>query len=115
MVNYKKIGEKIAKKRIELNMTQDQLAEKLETSASYISNIENAVYGISFERLVEIAKVLNLSYDYLLNDELEGNLKIEGNIREINRLINDLSKENQSKAFVYIENFLNTMKKLENN
>ena len=58
MVDYKKIGEKIAKKRNALNITQEQLGNKLQTSASYVSNIENGVYGISFERLVIIANEL---------------------------------------------------------
>ena len=114
MVDYKKIGEKIAKKRNALNITQEQLGNKLQTSASYVSNIENGVYGISFERLVIIANELNLSYDYLLNDEIQKeDLKIDGKIKEIKSIMKKLTKGNQEKAFQYIESFLNTMIKIE--
>ena len=40
VMNYKKIGKKIADKRILLGITQEELAEKVDSSANYISNIE---------------------------------------------------------------------------
>ena len=114
MVDYKEIGKKIANRRNLLNITQEQLAEKLQTSASYISNIENGVYGISFDRIVEIAKELNFSYDYLLDSELiDKDLKTVGKINEIAKLMKKLTEENQEKAFKYIESFLNTMIEIE--
>ncbi len=42
MTDYKVIGEKIKKKRIERKMTQENLAEKSGLSVGYISNIETA-------------------------------------------------------------------------
>ena len=52
-----KIGAMIHQTRIEMGMTQEQLAEKVGTTKSYISKIENDIKEIrlsNLQRLVEI-------------------------------------------------------------
>ena len=54
-------GDTIRKARIENEMTQEQLAEKLGTSTSYIGSIESRTYKpISLTTLFRIAKVLDV-------------------------------------------------------
>lgn len=64
----KSIGEAIRKKRNQLNMTQEELAAKMQTSGCDISRgtlakIEAGIRHISVEELKALKKILNLDYD----------------------------------------------------
>lgn len=67
-MNYKKIGKKIADKRILLGITQEELAEKVDSSANYISNIETGIKSGSLIFYIKVANELNLSLDYLVKN-----------------------------------------------
>lgn len=57
---FRLLGLKVAYYRKAKNMTQEQLAEKLGTSTSYIGSIESRTYKpISLKTLFRIAKVLD--------------------------------------------------------
>lgn len=61
------IGEKIKKRRIELNLSQQQLADKLGyTSRSSITKIEKGENDIPRSKVIEIAKALETTPDYLM-------------------------------------------------
>ena len=53
------VGENIARRRKQLGMTQDELAEKLEISASAMSRIESGQASPRFSRLEELADILH--------------------------------------------------------
>lgn len=59
---YKNIGQKIKKYREEKQLTQVELAEKLDISISYLSKIEakNCNKSFSLDLLVNIANTLNI-------------------------------------------------------
>lgn len=59
---YKEIGCKIAKYRKEANLTQEQLANNIGISYSYLVQIEapNVVKKMSLEVLFDIADTLNI-------------------------------------------------------
>lgn len=61
------IGDRIKNRRIELNMTQQELADKtsFKTKGS-ISRIENNLRDLNPDQIVEFAKVLNTNPSYLL-------------------------------------------------
>lgn len=65
-MNFEDIGARIKKRRIELNMTQEKLAEKAELTETHIGAIERATSKCSVETLVKLAQVLDLNVDYLL-------------------------------------------------
>lgn len=65
-VNYEMIGCQIQRKRRMRRLTQEQLAERIEMSVSYINRIEHAKKRASLEALVRIAKALDTTVDYLL-------------------------------------------------
>lgn len=50
-INYKQLGRKIRKFRLEKGLTQEKLAEYCEVSASYISHIENGHKRVSLSTL----------------------------------------------------------------
>ena len=64
---FRMVGLKVAFYRKAKNLTQEQLAEKLGTSTSYIGSIESKTYKpISLTTLFRIAKVLDVpSYKFL--------------------------------------------------
>ena len=63
-----KIGEKIAKARKEINLTQDQLAELLEVTRQTISKWESDVAFPETAKIARLAEMLKVSCDYLLRD-----------------------------------------------
>ena len=61
------VGERIKEIRIKMNLTQEELAEKVNLgSAQQISDIERGLCGLSVARLIEFCKALETDADYLL-------------------------------------------------
>ena len=64
-------GEKLFKLRKENGMSQEALAERLNTSRQAISKWENGQGYPETEKLLLISNIFNVSLDYLLKDKLE--------------------------------------------
>ena len=65
-MDAKKIGEIISKKRIELKMTQKELAEKLFVTDKAVSKWERGLSLPDISLLIPLAEILNISlYDLL--------------------------------------------------
>ena len=65
--NNTAIGERIKKIRLNKNMTQEILAEKVNLgSAQQISDIERGLCGLCVAKLIEFCRVLETDADYLL-------------------------------------------------
>ena len=60
------IGERIRERRDELGWTQDVLAERAGISKGFLSDLENNKRSIGATKLHDIARVLNVSLDYLM-------------------------------------------------
>ena len=73
------IGSRIAKLRKEHNMTQEQLAEKLDISIKHCGAVERGVSSLSLEKLVEVSLLFDVSLDYLV----KGNSKSEISIQSV--------------------------------
>lgn len=64
------LGDKIRAERKRLKLTLDQLAEKTNSSKSYIWELENRpVVRPSAEKISKIAEVLGVTVEFLLDDE----------------------------------------------
>ena len=59
-------GERIKKRRQELGWTQDELCKKAGISKGFLSDIENDKRNVSADNLLEIARSLSVSLDYLM-------------------------------------------------
>lgn len=68
MLNYKAIGRKISYYRKNKQYTQAILAEKLDVSESYMSQVECGKSEISLKRLAQIADILDIDITALLSD-----------------------------------------------
>ena len=67
-MDKKKLGKKIKIARVELDLTQTQLANKIKAKQKSISRYETGLSMPSIETLVKIAKVLKKSTAYFLED-----------------------------------------------
>ncbi len=63
------VGERIKARRLELGWTQDQLAQKAGISKSFLSDLENGKRSVGAENLLDIARALGVSIDYLMTGE----------------------------------------------
>lgn len=68
-MDAKKLGKKIKIARIELDMNQTDLAEKIGAKQKSISRYETGLSMPSIETLVKIAKVLKKTAAYFLEDQ----------------------------------------------
>ena len=63
----RKLGNKIAKRRIELGITQEQLANSIGKDKQFINRYENDGANPTAFVLKQLAQVLEISVDELLN------------------------------------------------
>ena len=75
MIDTKGIGRRIQKLRKEKGLTQEQVAEILDMSVNYLSNIETGRDICSTVLLLGIANLLDASIDYILGDNLKYSLQ----------------------------------------
>ena len=70
MMNYKiDMGKRMKEKRKSLNLTQEQMAEKLNISIKHYGGVERGVAGLSIENLIEVSDILGINIDYLLKGD----------------------------------------------
>lgn len=86
---YKILGENIKRERLKLNLTQDQLSEKLDISTSYLGRIERGERNLPLDTLIRISNIFNVSVDYLLKGCISSNN--ESTSSDINNLFIGLS------------------------
>ena len=67
-IDYKLIGERIQRIRKSRGMTQDTLAEKLNVSIGYVSQVERGITKISLDLLGAISSVLKCDVAGLIKE-----------------------------------------------
>lgn len=63
------IGQRIAKRRKQLNLTQEQAAELSGLSHQFFACVERGLKNIRAENVIKLSKALDVSADYLLFGE----------------------------------------------
>ena len=76
-MNYELLGKHIRNQRKEKKYTLEQLAEKLDVSTKFCSDIELGVKGVSIQTLAKLSDLLNLPTDYILFGESETGNSVE--------------------------------------
>ena len=64
------IGNKLAEARKKQNLTQEQLAERLGVTRQAVSRWESDAVYPETDKIVRMARLLNVSCDYLLRDDI---------------------------------------------
>ncbi|MGM9563462.1 MAG: helix-turn-helix domain-containing protein [Faecousia sp.] len=67
------IGEQIKAARERAKMTQESLAERIEVSPQYVSDLERGVVGVSISTLKKICLALGVSSDQILFGSTQSN------------------------------------------
>lgn len=102
------IGERITQLRKLQNLSQDELAKKAEVSRTIIGNYERNANTPSIEVLLKLAKVFNVSVDFLIGEgELSSyDKEVLKRIEDIERLDPDTKKH----LFFLIDNVIQNFK-----
>lgn len=106
------IGERIKRRREELNMSQAELARKVGyTSRSTITRIERDGNGISQDKIVAIAKALKVTPSYLMGWEDEDIAIITAEQERIIEKFFKLTPEHQEVLSFFMDSLLEKQKK----
>lgn len=97
-LDYEKIAKKIKLARKAANLTQAELAERIDVSTNAIAKLENNLMTVSLQTLINIVNVLNLDLNYLLQDEQISSAEQNGLDSFFESLIRGLSP--QEKCFI---------------
>jgi transcriptional regulator with XRE-family HTH domain len=60
------VGERVRRRRLELGLTQDALAEKAGISKSFLSDLENGRRSVGAETLLDLGRAMGVSLDFLM-------------------------------------------------
>ena len=96
----KSIGDRIKLARSQTNYTQEQLAEKLQLSSRYISQLERGIAFGSATTIVNICKALNISSDFLFSDIINNEAPTFNNMIKENFLEDYLELDEYNKEVV---------------
>ncbi len=102
------IGSKIINLRKKQNLSQSDLAKKVDVSRTIIGNYERNENTPSVDILLKIAKVFDVSVDYLIG---EGQLSTYD--KEVLKRIDDIEQlddDTKSKLFFLIDNVIQNFK-----
>lgn len=96
------IGEQVKTAREKARLTQEQLAERIEVSPHYISDLERGVVGISLATLRRLCVTLGISADQILF----GKTRLEGDFSALERKCRDLSEEQYQLLLGMVDRFV---------
>lgn len=102
------IGDKIIQLRKLHNLSQTDLAKKVEASRTIIGNYERNENTPSIEMIIKISKVFNVSVDYIIGEGVLSQYD-----KEVLKRIDDIEKlddETKNKMFFLIDNIIQNFK-----
>lgn len=67
-MDRKLLGKRIREERLRSGLTQEQLAEQINVSTTYIGLIERGERAVTLEKIILLANCLHVTIDTLLND-----------------------------------------------
>lgn len=88
-MDRKILGKRIRNERLRLKMTQEQLSEKINVTASYLGAVERGEKSMTLEKLVDLINVFDISMDYMLSDFISANKENTDN--DIWELLNNMN------------------------
>lgn len=103
-MDWKAVGNRIRAQREYLGYTREQLAELLDVSTKFCSDIELGVKGMSVPTLCKISRILRLSTDYILFGTLE-----HSSAEPLELLLKSCSKSEKGYAEQLLKTFLIAM------
>ena len=92
-IDYTVIGSRIKEARLAKNMTQEDLADKIDISVAFLSRVERGNSHINLKRLNQLCNLLDVSEGYLLNGASSNSENYLD--KEFNELLKSVSPEKQ--------------------
>jgi transcriptional regulator with XRE-family HTH domain len=74
------VGQRVKQRRRELGMSQDALAKRAGISKSFLSDLETGKRSLGAETLLDLARAMDLSLDYLMTGNESSSQKPEAQI-----------------------------------
>ena len=94
------MGEKLKSLRIEKNLTQKQVADRIGLAISAVSSYESGTRYPSYDVLVKLARIFHVSTDYLSGITNTRNIDVTGlrenEIELVSQLVDMLRNKNNS-------------------
>ena len=97
-LDYQMIAKRIKTARKAAQLTQAELAEKINISTNAVAKLETNLMNVSLQTLINIANVLDIDMNYLLSENIDINSRDENTDIFLESLIANLSM--RDKAFI---------------
>lgn len=94
-LDYQAIAKKIKETRKRANMTQAELAERINISTNAVAKLENNLMAASLQTLVNIANELSIDINYLLLDEGKADIEQTSTDVFLDSLFSKLSQKDK--------------------
>ena len=107
-MDLKAVGKRIKAAREQKGLTQEALAELVNLSPMHVSVIERGNKLPRLETLINIANILDVSADVLLQDVVNNQVKLHTS--EASDLIAQLSREDQRRVLAALHSFVEASK-----
>lgn len=102
------VGTRVRKARLNKNLSQAQLAEMLELTPPYISNIEMGKQAMSIIVLAKLCDALDVSADWILRSNTRDALSID--TEELSNLLSDCTPAERSAILRMAEELKKTIR-----
>ena len=104
-MDWRMIGTRIRKQREYMGLTREQLAEKIEVTPKFCSDIELGAKGMSVPTLCKLSQILGLTTDYILFGESE-----KPTSNQIERMLAQCSTDEYTHAEKLLKVFFSAMR-----
>lgn len=104
-MNRKTLGKRIREERIRVGLTQEQLAEYIDVSTTYIGFIERGERSVTLEKLILLSECFHVTIDALLHDAPSQDSS--GKDEQLQFLWNRASSAEQDKILAIMDIILN--------
>lgn len=94
--DYENLGTHIKKIRLDMNLTQAEVADALNVTPGYISNVENNRTAMSLRILIYYAKLMNISLDSLVG-QIDSDYRPDALDHELSKIISSMDETNKLK------------------
>lgn len=108
-IDFKKMGLRLRKQRELLGYTREELAEKLDVSAKFCSDIELGIKGVSLSTLVRLSEVLCLNVDYILFGDRKVN---SAELYSLEALVAQCPANQRSNLFSIVRTFVKSVRRV---
>lgn len=117
-MELKSIGRKIKEQRVKKNISQEELAEIVDVTPSYISNLERGNRLASLKTTLDIVNALDMSFDYLMLENMKNSskeIKIDKNLIEFKNILEQIGDKDLIEEYItYCRGIANSMLEIKN-